>query len=401
MKTAAINAQRSYSQQLTHQFYKNIIPVHATSLFIDDIAQLYGTPAVYDYIIIHGTLHNADIQQMLNSLHNYMHEKTRVIIDWDIAFWKSNRLSFSDVKNFLILADFEYITTRRYMLCPVYIPGLSWFFNTLCAALPIVNKLCLRQIIIAKNRQTIDQEQSVSVIIPCKNERGNIDQAVMRIPKMGTSLEIIFVEGNSQDNTWEEIMRIIAMYPDKNITAYQQTGRGKADAMRLGFSKAQNDILMILDADLTVMPEELPHFYHALTTGKGDFVNGCRLVYPMEAGAMQFLNMLANYFFGAAFSWIVGQRMKDTLCGTKVVYAQDYQKIVESSALYGIKDPFGDFDLIFGAARMHLKIIEVPVHYKKRLYGTTQIKRFYHGLLLLKICILGCIRFKTGLMKAR
>jgi len=234
-----------------------------------------------------------------------------------------------------------------------------------------------------------------SVVVPCRNEKGNIEQAVLRTPDMGKHTEIIFVEGHSQDGTLEELEKIKDKYPQKDITVLVQDGKGKYDAVKKGFSHARNDILMILDADLTVPPEDLPKFFDTIVSGKGEFINGTRLVYQMEDQAMRFLNLLGNKFFSRAFTYILEQRIRDTLCGTKVFWREDYLKIVESRKYFGDFDPFGDFDLLFGASKLNLKILEIPIKYRERTYGSTQISRFRHGLLLFKMVFfaLGKIKF--------
>ncbi|MDO8579858.1 MAG: glycosyltransferase family 2 protein, partial [Candidatus Omnitrophota bacterium] len=248
------------------------------------------------------------------------------------------------------------------------------------------NALTLNHFVIARPLFLDVAEHSVSILVPCRNEKGNIEQAIKRLPAFGKSQEIIFVEGGSQDGTYEEIERVIKQYPQKDIKLIKQIGKGKGDAVRIGFGQAKGDVLMILDADLTVAPEDLPKFYEAIRHDKGEFINGSRLVYPMEQEAMRFLNLMANKFFGVFFSWLLGQRFKDTLCGTKVLFHRHYQAISANRAYFGDFDPFGDFDLIFGATKLNLKIIELPIRYKERQYGTTQIQRFRHGLLLLRMC---------------
>ena len=238
------------------------------------------------------------------------------------------------------------------------------------------------------------EDLTVSIIVPTRNERGNIEGVIQRVPRFGKSLEIIFIDGHSTDGTLEEINKVAEKYFDRNIKYATQGGKGKGDAVRMGFDMAAGDILMILDADLSVMPEELPNFYEAIKNGKGRFINGTRLIYPMEKGAMQFLNTLANKFFAVMLSWISSQKLTDTLCGTKVVLKSDYEKIKENRKIFGDFDPFGDFDLLFGAARLNLKIIEVPVHYKARKYGKTNIRRFKEGWMLLKMTLFGIRKFK-------
>lgn len=235
----------------------------------------------------------------------------------------------------------------------------------------------------------------MSVVVPCRNERGNIDAIVRRIPHFCSDIEIIFVEGNSSDGTWEEVLRVKTAYPNLNIRAFQQPGKGKGDAVRKGFAEARGDVLMILDADLTMPAEDLPKYYDAIATGKGEFINGSRLIYPMDDRAMQFLNYIANHLFARAFSYLLNQRYTDTLCGTKVLRRQDYDEIARNRTYFGNFDPFGDFDLIFGAAKLNLKTAEVPIRYAAREYGQTNISRFYHGWLLLRMIAFAFIKFKA------
>jgi glycosyltransferase involved in cell wall biosynthesis len=232
-------------------------------------------------------------------------------------------------------------------------------------------------------------------VIPCRNERGNIEAAVKRLPRFCEDLEIIFVEGHSADGTLLEIERVIGAYPHYDIRAFVQPGKGKGDAVRKGFSEARGDVLIILDADLTTPPESMPRFYDAIATGKGEFINGSRLVYPMEKDAMRFLNHAANRIFSLLFSWLLNQRFTDTLCGTKVLSRRNYQIIAANRSYFGDFDPFGDFDLIFGASKLNLKVLEVPVNYLSRSYGETQISRFRHGLLLLRMVVFAFRKLKA------
>ncbi|MGB4902375.1 MAG: glycosyltransferase family 2 protein [Saprospiraceae bacterium] len=232
-------------------------------------------------------------------------------------------------------------------------------------------------------------------MIPARNESGNIENAILRIPTFGKHIEIVFIEGNSTDDTWHTIHQVQSKYKDTHdIKILQQTGKGKGDAVRKAFEHCTGDILMILDADLTMPPEDLPKFYHAIASGKGDFINGCRLIYPMESQAMRTLNTLGNHFFSKAFSWLLEQPIKDTLCGTKVLFRKDYEQLILNRSFFGNFDPFGDFDLLFGAYKLNLKIIDLPIRYKDRTYGDTNISRFSHGFLLLRM-----VMFAAGKIK--
>ena len=240
----------------------------------------------------------------------------------------------------------------------------------------------------------MDSEPSVTVVVPARNEAGNIASVFERLPRMGREMQLIFVEGHSRDDTSSAIDRAIAAHPDTASLLLHQTGLGKADAVRLGFTHARGDILMILDADLTVRPEDLPRFYQALCQRHGEFINGVRLVYPMEREAMRGLNFLGNKMFSLAFSWILGQPLKDTLCGTKALWRADYELIVANRAYFGEFDPFGDYDLIFGAAKLNRKILDLPIRYRERTYGSTNISRWRHGALLFKMVAIAAFRLK-------
>jgi hypothetical protein len=401
-----IDENASYIQE-AHNTYSSFTFIHQSinSLPIDK---------TFDYILLSSAIMEAeDVQLVLEKVRQFSHESTRIILDfyscaWEPVLWITqklglrrttslkNWLSKNDVKNFLHLAGFDLIRHEAHILIPIYIPFFSWFINTYIAPLPGINSLCLTQIMIARPLSTPDKktEHSVSIIIPCRNERGNIEGAVLRCPSMGAWTEIIFVEGNSHDGTLEEIKRVQEKYPEKRIRYFVQDGKGKGNAVHLGFSQAHGDILMIQDGDLTAPPEELPKFYHALVNAKGEFINGSRLVYGMEDEAMRPLNLFANFCFARGFSWLLGQTIKDTLCGTKVLFKKDYQKIWQNRAFFGNFDPFGDFDLLFGSAKQNLKIIDMPVHYKNRTYGSTQISRFRNGFSLLCMWLLAFKKFK-------
>ncbi|MBF0570576.1 MAG: glycosyltransferase [Candidatus Omnitrophica bacterium] len=358
----------------------------------------------FDYIILSGLLGELeDIQVFLEILKRFCASDTRIVIEYYSYLWRSllkaaeftgrkipqqeqNWLTFNDISNFLKLAGYDVIKSERTTLLPFNIWGISFLLNKYLAKLPLFNALTLNHFIIARPLFDQAREYSVTILVPCRNEKGNIEQALLRTPIFGAHQEFVFVEGHSKDGTYEEVQRVINAYPHKDIKLFKQQGTGKADAVRFGFSRAQGEVLMILDADLTVAPQELPKFYKAIQSSKGEFINGCRLIYPMEDEAMRFLNLAANKIFGLFFSWLLGQRFKDTLCGTKVMFKHHYNELVANRDYFGDFDPFGDFDLIFGAVKLNLKVIELPVRYKSRAYGATQIQRFRHGFLLLKMC---------------
>jgi ubiquinone/menaquinone biosynthesis C-methylase UbiE len=366
----------------------------------------------FDYVILSDVVNDLpDVQAVLDRLHRNVFQHSRLVLNFHNNLWRpilafaewlglksptptQNWLSLADAKNLLHLAGWEIIKTDTRILWPIRTPLIGALFNRWIA--PLLKHFCLTVFVVARPRPLpVNFRQfKCSVVIPARNEAGNIEPAVLRTPELGAGTEIIFIEGHSKDNTWEEILRVKAKYPGRDIKALRQQGKGKGNAVREAFAVATGEVLFILDADLTMPPEQLPKFYDVLRKGSGDFVNGCRLVYPMEDEAMQFLNMIANKFFGIAFTWLLGQPLKDTLCGTKVLFRSDYAKIADNRAYFGDFDPFGDFDLLFGAAKLNLKIAELPIRYEARTYGTTNIHRWSHGALLFRMLWFAARRFK-------
>jgi SAM-dependent methyltransferase len=340
---------------------------------------------------------------------NYLWEvPTRLAesLGWKVPAPTSNWLSASDFQNLFDMAGLEVVRFDDRLMLPLPIPGLDVALNRYLVKLPVMNLGSLYRIYVLRKRRSSARGPragavaggklpTVTVVVPARNEAGNVEPAVTRTPVMGGGTELIFVEGGSSDGTWERIQEVIAGYRGPlKLAAYKQAGKGKGDAVRLGFGKATGDLLMILDADLTVPPEDLPVFYEAAAEGYADYLQGTRLVYPMEAGAMRFFNKLGNIAFSRLFTHLLQQPIKDTLCGTKVLWRRDYERIAANRHVFGDFDPFGDFDLIFGAARLNLKLGEIPVRYRDRVYGETNIQRWKHGWLLLKMSALAARKLR-------
>jgi SAM-dependent methyltransferase len=371
----------------------------------EDPCALNGIEGPFDYIVVADTIGMfEDIDGTLRRIYQLCDASTRIIVSYYSHLWepmlklaealgvrrkqpKINYIATSDFLNLMDLADFEVINQEQRQLLPLRMFGLGTLIDKYIAPLPGIRKLCLRTYLVGRPvKMFADRKFSASILIPCRNERGNIENAVLRMPRFGSAQEILFVEGNSSDGTFEECERVRDAYKGVwDITVLKQDGKGKGDAVRKGFAAAKNDVLMILDADLTMPPEALPKYHAVIESGKADFVNGTRLVYPMENEAMRPLNFIANRVFAYLFSYLVNTRLTDTLCGTKVLLRRDYEMLARERAYFGNFDPFGDFDLIFGAAKQNLKIIETPIHYKARVFGETQISRFRDGWLLLKM----------------
>lgn len=365
-----------------------------------------------DYIIVSDLLTSLwDVQAFFRKIREYVTPRTKIIISSYNYIWEpmlklgetlglkakqplQNWLTIKDIENLLQLENFEIIKVERKLLLPKHIPIFNLIFNKFLANLPGINGLDLIQFISVRPVYSDPKEFSVTIVVPARNEMGNMENAIKRTPKFGSHQEFIFIEGHSSDGTYEEMLRVQKAYPEVDMKVMRQTGKGKGNAVREAFDAATCDILMILDADLTTPPEDMPKFYEALRNNKGEFINGCRLVYPMDKEAMRFLNYMGNKFFGWLFSFLLGQRLKDTLCGTKVLFRDDYKKITANRKYFGDFDPFGDFDLLFGAAKLNLKITEVIVRYRDREYGSTQISRFTHGWLLIKMSLFAARKIK-------
>lgn len=378
--------------------------------FIEGAGESFSLNRKFDFIILSETINfAADVQAILEQLHAVSHSGTRLIMNYHSNLWRpildlssllglktatpaTNWFTRADVRNVLWLSEWDELKSSPRILMPIPLLGLDVILNRYLAHLLPV--FCLSHFTIAKPRQKNPGDYTVSVVIPARNEAGNIAAAVERMPSLGRGVEIIFVEGHSKDNTWDEIQRVAALRTDANIVCFQQSGKGKGNAVREAFDRATGDILMILDADLTMPPEQLPKFYDALASGRAEFANGVRLVYPMDDQAMQFLNLCANKTFGILFTWMMGQSVKDTLCGTKVVFRKDYARIAANRAYFGDFDPFGDFDLLFGANHLHLKIADIPIRYRERTYGSTNIHRWSHGVLLLRMVLFAARKIK-------
>ena len=387
---------------------------HPEVRYLQADAHSFDLKEQFDFVICSDLFNDLwDVQRVLDSIALHTHPSTRLIINTYSRVWEAPRrmaeavgmarrllpqnwLTGSDIVNLLYLADFEVIRSSQEIVWPVRTPLLDTFFNKYVVRLWPFSWFALASVLVARPRPkpALLKDPVVSVVVAARNEEGNIPQIFDRVPEMGAGTELIFVEGNSKDDTYGAIEREIARRPGARVKLFKQPGKGKGDAVRVGFREASGELLMILDADLTVAPEDLPRFYEAWRSGKAEFVNGVRLVYPMEEKAMRFFNFLGNKFFSLAFSWLLSQNIKDTLCGTKVLSKRDYEMIARNRAYFGEIDPFGDFDLIFGAAKYNLKLVDLPVRYGERVYGETNIQRWTHGWLLLRMVMLAMRRIK-------
>lgn len=410
---ASLEPSRGVGVDLSAEMVKRAAERYPDLCFIHGDVHELSLDETFDVVVLSDLVNDLwDVQRVLEQLRGVCTPRTRIVINTYSLVWElplklsqmaglstpllpQNWLTVDDIANMLGLAGFEVVRHWPEVLWPLGTPGISRLLNTYLVKIWPFSQLALTNFIVARMRPVPpEKEPSVSVVIPARNEAGNIEEIIGRTPDMGTETELIFVEGGSSDNTYETIEKAIAAHPDRRCILLRQTGRGKGDAVRLGFAHATGDILMILDADMTVPPEDLPRFYQAIVSGEGEFINGVRLVYPMEKQAMRYANLMGNKFFSLAFSWLLGQPIKDTLCGTKVLSRHDYEKIARNRSYFGEFDPFGDFDLIFGAAKQNLKFVEMPIRYRERKYGATNIDRWRHGMILLRMVVFALRRIK-------
>ena len=373
----------------------------------------------FDYVVLSDLLpYVHDLVALFERVAAHSHPATRVVIHSYSRLWRPairlaellrlkprkpirNWIAPEVIRNLLELADLEVVTETRRMLLPKQVPFLNLALNGFVGSVWPFTHLCLTYWVVARPRAQAPSKPSVSVVCPCRNERGNVAELIRRLPLRGEGAELVFVEGGSTDGTLEEIEEQAAAHPELDIKVVVQSGRGKGDAVRAGFAAAQHEVLAILDGDLSVKPEDLPKFTAASAAGRGDLVNGTRLVYDMEPGAMRFFNMLGNKIFRWLFQAITGQLVTDTLCGTKVLRKADYERIAAVRSYFGEFDPFGDFDLLLGAARLNMKIVDMPVRYQPRTYGATNISRWRHGWLLLRMTGFAFWKFRVEPFRGR
>ena len=391
-------------------------PVKKRLLDDSDFPDLANQRKQHTLVLLNGTFnHHYDIQDLLQKLKPKLSRTSRIVVvtynpyyKW--LYWLANKLRIrkgelphtfltrTSLNNLSIISGYDVVKLRPVVYCPFRLKGIGSFINRILPAIPFIRDFALAHIIVLRPIKKESSTPSLSIIIQARNEKGNIENAIKRMQHLNKiDLEVVFVEGHSQDGTWEEILRVKKEYSSTfNIQAFQQTGHGKGNAVRLGFSAATKDLLTILDADLTMPPEKLNRFYNAYCNGIADFINGSRLIYPMEGKAMRFLNLLGNVFYSKVLSYVLDTKLSDSLCGTKLLSRSDYQRFVSWRKDFGDFDPFGDFELLFPAAILSLGIVDIPIRYLDRTYGSTNIKRFRHGLMLLKMVSIGAMRIKLS-----
>ncbi|KKO11354.1 hypothetical protein LCGC14_0018350 [marine sediment metagenome] len=411
-----VNPSRGVGVEISPRLVERSARKYPDFEFHEAVPEQFHTEETFDYILIINTVNDLfDVQQVLENVRPACSANTRVVIAWYSFLWRpllglgeklrlkqkqppQNWLSFDHLAALLTLAGYERVRRYRAVLCPIFVPIVSWLMNFILARMPFLSRLCMVNVVVAQlspEAAVAPELPSVSVIIPCKNEQGNIEEAVLRMPTMGSHTELIFCDDKSTDGTADEVRRMQELHPDKDIKLVDGPGICKAQNVWVGFDAAQSDIVMILDADLTVPPEELPKFYQALASGKGGFINGTRMVYPKRDDAMRMANVFGNKLFSIAFSKILRERITDTLCGTKALWRKDYQRLRKLRGSWGINDRWGDYELIFGAAKLNLKHIDLPVHYMERAFGETKMTgRLRNAFIMLRMCLAAFLKLR-------
>ena len=372
--------------------------------YVGDLVESYNDPNLKVLEIDAGI---NDFIKFFNRLYKESNKKSKIILTTINSSWKpiiyiakkmrltslkvsDGWISLNQLENIANLTNFVVLEKGYRTLIPKYIPFLSDIINSLFLKVPIIKRVgILQYIVLLKSDPPKKSNLSCSIVVPCFNEEGNVEDCIKKCPKVGKFTELIIVDDGSSDKTYQIAQGLLKKYPFVRVISYKPN-RGKAHAVERGFSSAKGDIIMVWDADRTVPENELYLFYDALATGKARFANGTRLLYPMEDQAMKWLNLVGNKIFSLIFSWILSTPISDTLCGTKALFKKDYKKIKMGN------EPWGDFDLLFGASDLGLKIIEIPVHYRKRVAGESKMKVFKHGLMLAKMAFIGAFRLKLN-----
>lgn len=406
------NMKEKYRNKFIKEFINFLVPKSKSYLLITSRNHNSFTKKIgrsFDYIIILEVLEETqDIIKLLKDTQTLLKKRGKLVIIYNNYLYNyikqlfnkksKNWLSTNDIRNFLQLSNYESFISNALYFFDIKLPLLNSLINRIIVHIFPISHFAKIHYIIAKKIHISPKDLSTSIIIPARNEKGNIENIFNSLSPLGTTTEVIFVEGNSVDGTKEEIIRCINKYSKIQTFSFhfidQGTEKGKADAVRKGFAKAKGEVLFIYDADVSINPNDLSKFYKAIISNKGEFINGSRLVYPMEKLAMQSLNILGNKFFSLLYSWILDQKVKDTLCGTKVIWKNDYLLMKNDRYLTGNYDPFGDFELLIGARKLNLKIIDLPIRYYERKYGKTNIKRFSNGLQLAKYSLIAIKKLK-------
>lgn len=378
---------------------------------------LYNPQQEYDYIILDTVIGKTEnINLLLRNISSACSSHTRIIIHQENYLWRpllnfaasfglkkqektQNWLSIKDVETYLETAGFESTRVYKKNIFPLKAGFLGPILNHFFSTIPVLDFLKLDQFIVGRFNKPFTQlksSSSLSICLTVKDEEHNIEPIVSSLPVLCENQEILFVEGNSTDNTAKEIERMKMLFPHKNIRLIKQPGKGQGDAIHTGFKEAKGEIIILYEGDGTSEPYDIQYFYEAIEAGRFEFIEGSRFVYPLSHKCMPLANKIGNVVFAKWFSFFLNQRTTDVLSGIKAIRKKDYEKIYNTWGFLGIPDPFGDFELLFGSARYGLKIGEIPIRYKPRVFGESKTSVFKHGWYLLKMAFTGYFIFRNS-----
>tara|TARA_B110000977_G_scaffold125183_1_gene160299 strand:+ start:1495 stop:2904 length:1410 start_codon:yes stop_codon:yes gene_type:complete len=345
----------------------------------------------FDHIVIADIEHQKFITKNLIDLNEKIDNECRVIVLSKSIFWstlinfykkiknigpdKNNFLPYSNLRKIFLNTNFEIVKNEKIIFFPFQFSLLTKFINQIFR-FPVLNFFCMINLTVLKKVQKKNYQaegKKISFIIPCKNEGGNIKFFYEKIINSTINAEFLFGNDNSSDNTLDEIKKLQQAIPNKEIKIYDGPGVCKSENVYKGINLASGEIILIYDADLTVSFDDLVNSINLLLKTDADFINCTRMIMPQQKNAMKFLNFYGNLFFAFLFSILFKQKITDTLCGTKIFFKKDWEQIKKYNNTWGAKDLWGDFDLLLGAYKNNLKIVENPISYTDRKEDETKM----------------------------
>ena len=366
-----------------------------------------------DTILISDIEHQSNPTSSLLSLSKIIRDDTKIIIISRNLVWmifikllkslfsfspkKNNFLPYSYLDNLFSICNLEVIRNEKIITLPIYIPFFTNLINRIFR-LPLLNIFCLSNITILKKKDqnfSNNKDLRVSFIIPCKNEENNIKTFENEIKNSNQSNEYLFGDDNSMDKTIDEIDKLSKKLNNNKILKYNGPGVCKSENVYKGIELSSGDIIVVYDADLTVDFKDVEFSIDILKNTNADFINCTRMIYPQKDGAMKFSNFIGNSIFANLFSLLFRKKITDTLCGTKIFFKKDWVKIKKNITGLGVKDLWGDFDLLIGAYKNNLKITEVPVTYHERKEDNTKMTSvFLNGIRMLSIVLVAFYKLR-------
>ena len=300
------------------------------------------------------------------------------------------RITLCDIESLAEIYNYRSIRWKAKKLTPIPIKFIPQSIKNALRKVPIIKQLAFEiEIIFYKYHENLN-DPMISILIPARNEEGNKElliEALNKFKKIPNKIEIIFVEGNSKDNTFQMLENLTKEF-SKNfkISLLKQTSTGKKNAVVEGFNTSSGDTLAIIDCDFTVDIDDSIDAIMESTKNENILINCSRTTFPMEKDAMRWANYIGNRCFAIFLSILINKPISDSLCGTKVFSRKFFNLMKKNGSWESKSDPFGDFTIIFEAANNNIKILNYPVRYYARRSGAPNISRWLDGIKLLKVC---------------